>query len=196
MFTAFTRMVSRGKHSRGNWVLLIRSWLVSSAVPPVPNDWAKKVQHRIPMKAKIGYGIPGGIPNALVREKMRMKMPSMATGAIRAQSQPQGGLLVLGPDVPFGQRVDDVAARPQVAERRPQPGFVVVDQVGEAARPAPSAPSPALLFPEADGVPPSAGVGKAIECITLSTRERRPSFTPTWKSDSIAHRANTCVSGR
>ena len=41
------------------------------------------------MKAKIGYGIPAGIPNALVREKMMMKMPSMAIGAIRAQASPR-----------------------------------------------------------------------------------------------------------
>ena len=32
------------------------------------------------------------------------------------------------------------------------------------------------MLPEAEGVPPSAGVDKAIECITLSTRDRRPSF--------------------
>ena len=61
---------------------------MSSEVPPVPKHWEKKVQHRMPMKAKIGYGIPG-IPNALVREKMIMKMPSMASGAIRAQSSPR-----------------------------------------------------------------------------------------------------------
>src|ERR1039457_4558493 len=48
-FTAVTRMVSRGKHSRGNWVLLMRALLVSREGPPVPNDWAQKVQHRMTM---------------------------------------------------------------------------------------------------------------------------------------------------
>ena len=32
---------------------------------------------------------PGGMPNALVREKMMVKMPSMAIGAISAQSTPR-----------------------------------------------------------------------------------------------------------
>ena len=41
------------------------------------------------MKAKIGYGTPGGTPNDFVREKMMMKMPSIASGAIRAQSIPR-----------------------------------------------------------------------------------------------------------
>ena len=81
-------MVSSGKHSRGNCVLDIRSWLVSSAVPPVPKAWAKKVQDKIPMNAKIGYGTPGGTPSCFVCEKMMMKMPSMASGAMRAQASP------------------------------------------------------------------------------------------------------------
>jgi glycosyltransferase involved in cell wall biosynthesis len=43
------------------------------------------------------------------------------------------------------------------------------------------------MLPEAEDALPSAGVGKAIEYITLSTRERRPSLRPTLKDDSIAH---------
>jgi glycosyltransferase involved in cell wall biosynthesis len=48
------------------------------------------------------------------------------------------------------------------------------------------------MSPEAEGVLPSAGVDKAIECISLSTRERRRSLRPTLKSDSIAQRL-TCL---
>jgi len=50
VLSAPTSMVSRGKHSRGNWVLANRALLVSRELPPVPRAAAKKLQHRMPMK--------------------------------------------------------------------------------------------------------------------------------------------------
>src|SRR5580704_18431020 len=49
---ALTHMVSSGKHSRGNCVLAMSALLLSSDCPPLPSAEEKKLQHRMPTKAK------------------------------------------------------------------------------------------------------------------------------------------------
>ena len=48
VLSPFTNMVSRGKHSRGNWVLASSALLARSELPPLPREEAKKLQHMMP----------------------------------------------------------------------------------------------------------------------------------------------------
>ena len=51
VFRRLDHMVSRGKHSRGNWVLASSALLDSRDSRPLPRAEEKKLQHRMPTKA-------------------------------------------------------------------------------------------------------------------------------------------------
>ena len=87
VFRAIDHMVSKGKHSRGNWVLANRALLLSNELPPVPRELEKKLQQRCP-RMRRGHRGRRRVGNPFTRENTTMKITRVATGASTAQSTP------------------------------------------------------------------------------------------------------------
>ena len=127
VLSALTSMVSSGKHSRGNWVLASSALLASRELPAGARGTRRRSSSTGCPRRRRGRRAFPGCGNAFTREKTTTKMASVATGLSTAHRHPEGGLLVLGPEVPLGQGVHDLAVGPQRLDRLDEVDLVVVE---------------------------------------------------------------------
>ena len=120
---ALTSMVSKGKHSRGNWVLASSALFVRRELPPLPSEDGEEAPAHDADEGVEGAG------NALGGEGLHPgedhhEDEQGGHGGEHRPDDAEGGLLVLGPEVALGQRVHDLAVAPQVPRpsRRAWPG--------------------------------------------------------------------------
>ncbi len=131
-------MVSSGKHSRGNWVLASSALLVSSELPAGPERRGEEAPAQDAHEGVEGIGRPPGLTSDLTLEKTTTKMDQDGHRAEHRPQDPERGLLVLGPEVAFGQGVDDLAVGPQRPDRLDEPDLVAVEDARQAARRGPT----------------------------------------------------------